>query len=341
MKTFKLFSLIALLAVFAVLGNAQTATSSTTLTTAMIAPSLNTADIVTNTVIVGSTTGMLGQNTLGQFQTYLAIDKERMPVVTVVNTTTVIVYRGNPEGPGGTSPTAHLANSIVWFGPGSIFIGSNPSGACVASAQAYLPVISLSTGDVITCDMVTSTNGLWTKTGNYYFVSPVGCGSLATTTTTTDNGMVPAATGNVVHQFTTNTTGGTTEFTCPFNVPSPLLNSAKGVVITDVEFLYGVQTTAISSIAAATVKSVTYPAVGGAAAGTVAGAGGTIAALPASLQKATTTTGLCYSEGLTMGTPIFAQTDNQSFAVDQVFTNSAAATVYQLCGIEVHYHIPL
>ena len=54
-------------------------------------------------------------------------------------------------------------------------------------------MISLSTGDVITCDMVTSTNGLWTKTGNYYFVSPVGCGSLATTTTTTDNGMVPAA----------------------------------------------------------------------------------------------------------------------------------------------------
>lgn len=292
-----------------------------------------------NYIIVASATGITGLGSLGQCQTDLYIDRELMCAVSVSGTQ-VFVQRDVFNM--GTAQTAHASGAVVWIGLPSQFPSSNgqPAGYCNPTQlnNNALPWIAVNTGSIYTCNALTNSWG----TEGVLFISPVGCGSLATTTATTDNGMVPAATGNVVHQFTTNGTGGTTQITCDIS-PGSRLTAGKGAVLTDVEFLYGVQTTAISSIAAATVKTVTYPAstaAGVAAAGTVAAAGGTYTVTPTTLQKTTTTTGQCFNEKVSFGTPVAVNTDNQVLTFDQVFTNSAATTVYQVCGLMVHYYVP-
>jgi hypothetical protein len=327
----KTISKIALaIALLCALASAQVTLTSTTLSNQVLA---------TDTyVILASTTGITGQGSLGQCQTDLYVDRELMCVISVSGSQ-VFVERDVFNM--GTPVQQHASGAVVWIGLPSQFPSTNgqPSGYCNPAAlnNNALPWIAVNTGQIYTCNALTNQWG----TEGVLFLNPT-CGSLATTTTTTDNGLVVAATNNVVHQFTTSATGGTTEFTCDIPIPSRL-TAGKGVVLTDVDFLYGAQTTAISSIAAATVKTVTYPAstaAGAAAAGTVAAAGGTYTVTPTTLQKATTTSGQCYNEKLVFGTPIAVNTDNQVVTFDQVFTNSAAATVYQICGLLVHYYIP-
>lgn len=246
-----------------------------------------------------------------------------------------------------TFPALSSCDIIYWPGSGTALLSTATPATAFTAGNIVLGTATTNTTDVLVLNVFSGTApgasgpGWNQKNSNYlsdgyFFVSPANCGSKATTTTTTDNGMVPAATGNVVHQFTTNATGGTTQITCVFNLPGRT-TAGKGVLVTDVSLLYGVQTTAISSVAAATVKTVTYPAGGtGTAGGTVAQAGGTLTVVPASLDTATTTTGQCYNESLTFATLVGI--DNlKSLSVDQVFTNSAAATVYQVCGLIVHY----
>ena len=298
---------------------------------------------------VASTTNMTAAGNLNQPTTQLFIDMEPMQVTTVPSATQVCVSRH--MGLGANMP--HASGAQVWFGPLSYFTRLDPSGACSTAAFAgappsagnvvNLPLINVTNGRKWTCFLngqAVGAEGLW-AIEDYAFISPERCGSLAATTTTTDNGMVPVATGNVVHQFTTSGTGGTTELTCSLGaiggtVP---LNSGQQVWLGDLSLLYGAQTTAISSIAAATVKSVTYPAPGGSAAGTVAAAGTAYTVSPGTLQKSVTTSGLCYNEQLLFGTPILLNNDVTQLAFDQVFTNSAAVTIYQICGLVAHYYV--
>lgn len=234
---------------------------------------------------------------------------------------------------------------IYWPGSGTALLATATPATAFASGNIVLGTATTSGSAVLVLTVFNNQPGTgpgWNQANSnylsdgYIFVSPVNCGKLATTTTTTDNGMVPAATGNVVHQFTTNTTGGTTQITCEVDFPSRT-TVGKGWLITDVSLLYGVQTTAISSIAAATVNTVAYPAADGTtASGTVASAGGTLVVTPAVLATATTTTGQCYQENLAFPT-LVSSVNLKKLTVDQVFTNSAAATVYQICGLMVHY----
>ena len=319
-------------ALFSALAFGQVTLTSTTLSLAV--------QPTDNYVVLASTTGVTGQGSLGQCQTDLYVDRELMCVISV-NTTSGQVTVQRDVFNMGTVVQQHASGAVVWIGTPANFPTSNgqPSGYCNPSQlnNGALPWIAVNTGQIYTCNSATNQWG----TEGYVFLSP-SCGALATTTTTTDNGLVVAATNNLVHQWTTNGTGGTTEITCDLVLPSRI-TAGKGAVLTDVDFLYGAQTTAISSIAAATVKTVTYPAStasGAAAAGTVAAAGGTYTVTPTTLQKSTTTSGQCYNEKISFGTPIPVNTDNQVVTFDQVFTNSAAATVYQVCGLLVHYYIP-
>jgi hypothetical protein len=319
------FRLTAALLILAALSFGQVAMTSTT-----AAAQVGQID---QSIYVASATGITAAGNLNQETTVLMVDREVM-YVTTVNGTQIGVLRGRE----GTKQTAHANGATVWFGPPNYFLQQDPVGYCVASSYPATPMISESSGRAWTCNSLTNT---WGQT-SFRFISGVNCGVLAATTTTTDNGMVPVATNNVVHQFTTNATGGTSQITCDIPFDSHL-DAGKGIVVTDVELFYGAQTTAISSIAAATVKTVTYPAstaAGVAAAGTVATAGGTYTVTPTTLQKATTTTGQCYDEKIAFGTPIALNTDNQKLTFEQVFTNSAAATVYQVCGLLVHYYVP-
>jgi hypothetical protein len=173
----------------------------------------------------------------------------------------------------------------------------------------------------------------------YAFISPANCAELATTTAiSTGPAMVRAAAGNAVLSATTNTTGGTIAVTC--QIPFATRTTAGyGWKILDVSLAYGVQTTALTSIAAATVNTIAYPAAGAAAAGTVTStAGGTLTVTPGTLQLTTTTSGQCFNEKLTFGTPLLLNADTTGFSVDQVFTTAGTtATTLQICGVWVHY----
>lgn len=324
----KLTAFAVLTACFALSAFAQTATTSTTLASQMLATDQN-ANLT-------STSGVTSQGSLaGAYTTNMFIDSELMGVLVLPATGNYVSVQ---RGIGGTRVQQHASGATVWIGPPGTFLTQQPSGYCTAAAYPTTPVIAIATGKAYTC----SGTNQWGETGSV-FISGALCGSKSTTTTTTDNGMVTAATGNVVHQFTTNTTAGTVELTCELPLGGRA-DAGTGGVVTGVELLYGVQTTAMSSIAAATVKTVTYPAsttAGVAAAGTVAAAGGTYTVTPGTLQLTTTTTGQCFNEKVSLGTPVALNTDNQKLTIDQVFTTAGtSATVLQVCGLKIYYYTP-
>jgi hypothetical protein len=355
-------SLVTLLA-FSALAFGQLTQTSTTLAQAVTGPGVGSTGAARypTTIYLASLTGItapaqptstteIGTPTGNSF-TILYVDREAMQVLAInTNLTAVSVNRGYL----GTTPTAHLNGSTVYYGPPNYFgnlgyySADGPSGACTATLQTVLPVIETDTGNQYNCVPITSgsTTGIWERvsTDGYFFIDPVRCSSAVATTAYASGYPIntSAATGESVYQVTTNSTAGTIEVTCPLTVPERLA-TGKGVTLNSASLLYGVQTTALSSIAAATVKSVTFPvstAAGAAAAGTVAAAGGTITKTPTTLQLATTTSGLCYNEKLTFGTPIQATTDVTSYALDQVFTTAGTtATTLQVCGAIVYYSI--
>jgi|ERR1700674_4047542 len=183
----------------------------------------------------------------------------------------------------------------------------------------------------------------FTQLSKAYHAGPQACGAKAVTTAFSPAvALVPPATNNLVLQITTNSTAGTVQITCNIIPPGQQLFSAKGIQVTAVAFLYGVQTTALTSIAAATLNTVTYPAstaAGAAAAGTVGTAIPPGTVTPTALQLTTTTSGQCFNEKVPLATPLILAADNQSLTFDQVFTTAGgAATSIQVCDVVVYYN---
>ncbi len=177
------------------------------------------------------------------------------------------------------------------------------------------------------------------QTDGYQFFGPDVCQlTPATTAFSAGPALVEANANNLVLSGTTNTTAGTVRVTC--NLPLASRTTAtKGLTVTGVDLYYGVQTTALSSIAAATPATVAFPAAGGSAAGTVAAAGGTLTVTPGSLQVATTTAGQCYHENLAFGTALALNSAVKELSLDQVFTTAGTtATTLQVCGVGVEYN---
>lgn len=160
----------------------------------------------------------------------------------------------------------------------------------------------------------------------------------ATTAFTAGPAWIRAAAGNPVWQATTNSTSGTITVTCDLTEVATRIGSAAR--IRSVSVFYGLQTTALASIGAATVNSVLMATPGAAAAGTVTTtAGGSLTVTPASLQLTTTTAGQCFNERIVLGTP-FAPQDSTRFTLEQVFTTNGAGstvTVFQICSVQVNY----
>lgn len=195
--------------------------------------------------------------------------------------------------------------------------------------------------------------GQITANNKVYHAGPDACSITATTgafaagsapTTLAGPQLIRAATGNTILVATTTAAANVLEVICDIAVPGWQLNGGKGVTITGVSLLYGVQTTAFTSIGAATISSVTYPnstAAGAAAAATVASAGGTLTVTPTSLQLTTTTLGQCFNEFISFGTPILESNANPNiqYTIDQVFNQTAAAaTVINICDVIVFYN---
>lgn len=183
-----------------------------------------------------------------------------------------------------------------------------------------------------------------TTTNRYIYVPPQNCSMVKISgalSFTAGPAVVRAAANNFVLAGTVDNMAGVLGVSCDFSVaarPGVTSGTTGSFTVRDVSLLYGVQTTAISSIAAATLSTVSYPAstaAGVAAAGTVAAAGGTLSVTPSSLQLTTTTTGQCFNERLQTTTPVNLA-DRQRLTVEQQFTLSAAVATLQICGAIIH-----
>jgi len=277
-------------------------------------------------------------------------------------------------GPGGvvTNPSgliAQVSPGPVWCGEAIEFIGKSnlsvPASVtkyeifydCVQNVvylAATLPTPNR--GVIPLAEVTTSATTITTNTDirsasqfpvandGYYFVAPGACQVTATSGAFAAGSpaVTRLAANHLVLQATTTAAASTLAVTCDLTPPSKL-TAGHGATINDITVFYGVQTTAFSSISAATVSSVSYPAAGGAAAGTVAAIGGTLTVTPGTLQTALTTSGLLYTEKIAFGTAYAVNTDVQKISYDQVFNNTAAAALtLQFGGALVHYtYVPL
>jgi hypothetical protein len=133
------FLLVLLVAVVPI--HAQTTTTTTTNSVAI-------ADTTTNRVTLASGTNVAAGG-------YLFTDKELMSVVGAVNGSSTVwtVMRGV----GGTVGTHAVASTVYVAAPGlmaaSVFKNSAPpvGGSCTATAEAYLPLVHVPTGEVYNC----------------------------------------------------------------------------------------------------------------------------------------------------------------------------------------------
>lgn len=154
---------------------------------------------------------------------------------------------------------------------------------------------------------------------------------------------VRAQAQNTVYQVTTSAAASALTLTCDIVPPDGVRTTfGKGIQITGVEVQYGTQTSALTSVTSPnTFSTVTLPAVGGAASGTVAAIAGTPVFNPilASAQLTTTTSGQCFTQTITPAAPIVVNSATQRVIFEEVFNQTVgAATVYQICGVRVFYN---
>lgn len=233
---------------------------------------------------------------------------------------------------------AGSCNLVYWPGSGSALSSTTSYAAaaangsailyfCTTNSSANITGCAISTEDVLGAIPATYNDGL-------LMVPVSNCAFTATTTAFTASGLTRLAANQIAWSGTTNTTAGTVAMTCDLGLEGRT-TSGLGFVAKDIAVQYGVQTTAISSIATPTLKTNAYPAYGGAAADALASVGGTLTSTPASLQLATTTSGLFYNADFSLGTP-FTLTDQTKVSFETVFTTAAAATTLQVSGLLVH-----
>jgi len=183
-----------------------------------------------------------------------------------------------------------------------------------------------------------------TQTDRFYTVSPASNCGFTPTTTAADTGTWPSlvniATNENVWAYQTNSTSGTVEVLCNITPPPTESTVGAGYTLTGMDVRYAIVTTS-ATLGAPTVATVTGPAtVGGAAAGAVASAGGSLTVTPASLQGTAITSGLMYRENIAFGTPIAWNTAYRGLTFDQVVTTAGGGstkTRIDLYGITVYY----
>lgn len=231
------------------------------------------------------------------------------------------------------------------------------TGSIVVTSQianfVRINVTALSGTGSVTFTLVSTPNSpvaTLTQSGSMvYWVPLQACGFTLTTgalaaasTTSQLPGELFIAANNSVLQVSTSAAASAATLDCDITPPYST-STNKGVTITDVAVFYGYQgAAALSTIAGPTFANVTYSAATGAAAGTVSGAlGGSLtnnAGTSHAGPGAVTTTGQCYSEDTSFGTPIVVSGNLSRTTMEYVFNHAtASAATYQLCGVLVRY----
>jgi hypothetical protein len=236
-------------------------------------------------------------------------------------------------------PSYSACNIVYWPGSGSALAVTTTYATAAVSGNRILYLVTTSSGGNITAASYANLDSGGVIPAAYndelFVVPPSSCWMTAATSAFTAGPVLTrAAANNQVLSGTLNTTAGTAYVDCDFSFEGRT-TSGLGFQITSVTLLYGIQGAAMSSIAAATPASITYPAAGGAASGTVASVGGTLTVTPSSLQTSTTTAGQCYDENISFGTP-FTLSNYSRFTLEQAFSNTTTATTLQICGMLVY-----
>lgn len=288
------------------------------------------------------------------------IDREAMQVSAVLNTSTgsVQVVRGFD----GTASGVHNSGATVYIGPasgtppGSPFVFADPViGSCTSTSEPFSLRINVRAGRIWQC-----TNSQWMNVVDaYVFVGPGACNSSVSGNSTGTNGMTVLGTAPsipVVQAATSSTGTNTHYYTCSIPVPSRT-NAVKAVYVVDVQFYYGVQTTAlgtqVATLASGTMNSKTvfqsigYPAsaasetAAGLAEATRADSGTlTIAPVVGSFNTGTTTAGEFYSVTFTPANPFGISADRTQYLFTVSLLNTAtSATVTNSPGFIVHYRM--
>lgn len=177
---------------------------------------------------------------------------------------------------------------------------------------------------------------MFAQSNKSLMASGANCSGFPTTLAITAQGQRRAAAGNgAIRFFTTDNATGTVIVDCDLTelFASRIGSSAR---ITSVDLFYGFVTNPATVNAATVANFVTLPTSGAAAAGTVSAAGGVLTATPAVLQLTATTSGQCFHEKITFGTPI-AGSDRRRVILSKTFTFGAAITTIEICGIQLNY----
>lgn len=242
------------------------------------------------------------------------------------------------------APTFTACNIIYWT-------SSTALATTTSVATAFKPgniVIAYVTTDGT--DILAVTPASWspgiasnTQTDRFSYASPSNC-IFTPTTTAAASGWpkwILAASGEPVYEFKTDTTGGTVKIDCILALPPSRSTSGTGNTVTGVDVLYSIVGVTATSVSDPSFSTVTGPGTaGGAAAGTVASAGGSLTLLPTTgtWQAAAVTSGLLYRGSATFGTPVAVNTVNQLLTITiTVTTPGTTACQIDLAGFIIKF----
>lgn len=242
------------------------------------------------------------------------------------------------------APTFTACNIIYWT-------SSTALATTTSVATAFKPgniVIAYVTTDG--SDILTVTPASWspgiasnTQTDKFFNASPSDC-IFTPTTTAAASGFpkwILAAAGEPLLEFKTDTTGGTVAVDCIVRIPASRSTSGTGITVTGVDVLYGIVGVSATTVGDPSFKTVTGPSTaGGAAAGTVAAAGGSLTLLPTTgtWQATAASAGLLYRGSATFGTPVAINTLTQLLTVSfLVTTPGTTACQIDLAGFTVKF----
>lgn len=216
-----------------------------------------------------------------------------------------------------------------------------------ASATCYPGNATFSTasGRLAVCN-TTGTGWVYIGAGSTgaFFVPPGACTFNVTGTAGTNNNLIiPTGASFTPALLASTTAAGASNDTLTCMVLPPTdLTAGRGITVNDVVVFYGVQTTALTSLGAPTLGTITFPAAGTAetpsAVAPVTAGAVTVTPVVGSANLGLTTAGAFFSEKVALNTPVTFTTDLQYLYFAQIFAQSAAAAqIVNVPGLVVHY----
>lgn len=246
-----------------------------------------------------------------------------------------------------SSPGYATCNIIYWASGGGTALSTTTVVATAFKPGNVVVAFVTTNGTDITAVIPASRNPAIppvTYTDGFASFAPSACAPTFTTTAA-DTGFpafLRVAAGQAVWAVQTDTTGGTVTIDC--DLSSMLSRTTTGgggvVTVTGINLIYSVVTTTLTSIANPVLKTITGPAAGAAAAGTVADACGTLTYDPSTIQRTAITAGTYYTLNISCGTPLALTSAVRYLGLGiSMVTAGTTKTRFDLGSVVVQYRV--